>query len=101
MLREWRPGQSSDFDDLVECPRWHQPPILFAAACWGAVLASCGLVLALVLGRQVHPSAFAIPGALGALAAFVRSPKEGPFREKASEGSAIEPRARAQKLRSP
>jgi hypothetical protein len=77
-MRQWSPAPSSDFDDLVESPRWHDQSTLFAAACWGCVLASLGLVAVMAFGREVPGPAFAVPGALVALATLIRALARNP-----------------------
>src|SRR4051812_16587910 len=98
-VEQWDPRRAIDFEDLGEAPRWHQPPVVFAAACWGAVITAAGLVLAVILGRQIPLEAWAIPAGLGALAAYIRSPREGnQVGAQTREGPQIESGARPKEL---
>ena len=82
--QQWKPGSPSDFDDLVESPRWHQPSAVFAAVAWGAVITSVGLVVAVVLDRNVPAEAWSAPAALATFAGLIwASPKRD--HEKHSE----------------
>src|SRR5262249_32287602 len=81
-MRKWTPGPPSDFDDLIEAPRWQRPTALVAVVVYGAVLSSIGLITAIDVGRTVPNTAFAIPGVLAALAAALRVPWDGFPREK-------------------
>jgi hypothetical protein len=88
MAPVWRPGSPSRFDDLVEAPRWHQYPIVFAVLCWGTALSALGLILCALIGRDMPTAAWTVPGVLAALAGVVRGFGEGSSREKAREGPA-------------
>jgi hypothetical protein len=99
-MRAWTPRSSTEFEDLTEVTKWHHPGVVFGAACWGSVVAGCGLVLAIVLGRDVPTAAFAIPGSIAALALLIRgASKEVPSGEKTQGNSTVEPRARPKEFR--
>jgi hypothetical protein len=65
---EWNPQTSTEFEDLIESPRWYQPPFVLAAVSLGAVASAVGLVVAVLLGRDVSNAAWSAPAALAALA---------------------------------
>jgi uncharacterized membrane protein YphA (DoxX/SURF4 family) len=96
-MRQWSPSSLSDFDDLVESPRWYKSGVLFGAAVWGSVLTTVGLAAAILIGRVVPGSAFALPGVMLAVATLVRAPWEG-IREKASTGASPQPGTRTKEL---
>ena len=71
MVRQWTPVPPSDFDDLRESLRCYDLPVLLAVCVWGAALTGAGLVVTILLGRDVPTGAWAVPGALAALGGVI------------------------------